>query len=284
MGTVFSPSAPRLRDSTAYKVLKCAGCGHQQLSPLPLPSEDDEFYDADRQQANIGQTVDLNTIDALLADDTERRIRLICERAAKGRLLDVGSGYGLFLKRALDHGFAAAGIEVSSDRIDFARQLTAGPIHRVDIRNHDGSLGRFEAVTAFHVLEHVIEPIPFLSALQQLLAPGGSLFVEVPSAADMMLEASTPYREFWWQRAHVSYFTPDSLRAVLSRAGYANVEILGVQRYGIENMMHWLEHGKPQLDAPSYHTTGPYRWLEIQYKETLERRLRSDTVIAIARR
>jgi 2-polyprenyl-3-methyl-5-hydroxy-6-metoxy-1,4-benzoquinol methylase len=47
--------------------------------------------------------------------------------------------------------------------------------------------GKYDVSTAFHVIEHLADPVSILSMLSALLQPSGKLIVEVPSANDALL-------------------------------------------------------------------------------------------------
>ena len=72
------------------------------------------------------------------------------------------------------------------------------------------------------------------------------------------------------------------LKKILSRSGFHSVKIFGIQRYGIENMFNWRINLKPQLDKPSFKIDKDYEWLEKNYKNYLEKKISSDTIIAIS--
>ena len=107
----------------------------------------------------------------------------------------------------------------------------------------------FDVLTAFHVLEHVHDPISLLKACGE---KARILLIEVPNHSYVMMEASEAYRAFSCQRAHISYFTQESLTRAMKSAGFTDFSVRGVQRYGLENVLHWLEHGTPQKQKPSY--------------------------------
>ena len=98
-------------------------------------------------------------------------------------LLEVGCGNGAFLD-LLASGFSGStvGIELNPET---ARQAAAkghhvvrSPIESDQVR----SLGPFDAICSFQVLEHVPKPLPFLESLAALLTPGGTLVIGVPNA------------------------------------------------------------------------------------------------------
>lgn len=65
----------------------------------------------------------------------------------------------------------------------------------------------------FHVLEHLVDPLPTLRQIADRLSPGGVLNIEVPNAT----RPCSPHYMFF--RAHVLYFTGLSLRQTLQAAG-----------------------------------------------------------------
>jgi len=283
-GTEFQRVTDRVRDSDDYKVFKCLKCGLVQILPLPSPEEDKAFYDRDQQSKSVWEKVEIDKIRKNSSHDTKRRAKFIASCVPpRSKILDIGSGYGFFLEEMSNASYLMTGIEISKERRELAKKVTSVPILDVDLTKSPPDLGKFDAITMFHVLEHLSNPVGFLQNLHPILAKGGHLFVEVPNLEDLMLEACAPYRSFFWQRAHASYFSSDTLRRVLLDAGFKTVEIKGVQRYGIDNMMNWIMIGEPQLQEPSFQTSGPYSWLEQYYKAYLEDKKICDTLMAIAR-
>jgi SAM-dependent methyltransferase len=102
----------------------------------------------------------------------------------KSKVLDAGCGKGDFLQRldfvpneckfALDFNESAVqacrrqGFHAFCGMIETA--LAAGFLHAAE----------FSAVTSFHCLEHVSQPLEFVQALLNVTAPGGRVFVSTP--------------------------------------------------------------------------------------------------------
>lgn len=99
------------------------------------------------------------------------------------------------------------------------------------------------------MLEHVPAPRAFLQELARLLQPGGSIAVEVPNIDDALVTVypGSVYPAFYYQKAHLFYFSPQTLARLAGDAGLAGpVEL--VQRYGLRNHLHWLAAGEPDGD------------------------------------
>jgi len=102
---------------------------------------------------------------------------------ARGPLLDVGCGGGLFLGMMRERGFSVAGLDFSREAAAIAWKRQRAPAVCGDLANAPLRAGSFAGITMFHVLEHVHDPRAYLAAARELLAPDGRLVVQVPNAA-----------------------------------------------------------------------------------------------------
>jgi SAM-dependent methyltransferase len=122
----------------------------------------------------------------------------------------------LGVARAL--GWRVAGIELDPDAATRARRFT-DEIHVGDVLSASFAPDRFDVVTAFHVLEHVPDPVRVMRRMLEWLAPGGLLIVEVPNAGGLGARLFGPAWSGLELPRHLSQFTPESLAAVVKRAG-----------------------------------------------------------------
>lgn len=281
----FSLISDRLRDgSTTRQVHQCTGCRHVQLLPRPTVEEDKAFYDTNSQDRAIRLRIDVGWERRTFEMDTRRRADFVQSLARPAStILDVGAGYGFFLAEMDRRGFKVEGIEVSEERRKLANKVTTASLYPINLAAEKGDeVQPSDTVTLFHVLEHVDDPIEFAAKLRDLVKPGGCLVCEVPNVDELLIEVCPEYREFYWIRAHLNYFSVATLERVLSEAGFGNVEVRHVQRYGVENLCNWLRTGQPQLNAPRFQIDPAYRWLEDAYRNRLSDVGQSDTLIAIA--
>jgi MPBQ/MSBQ methyltransferase len=130
---------------------------------------------------------------------------------AKGRILDVGTGFGSFVVLARDRGFDAVGTDISDYEIAFARRRLARLRPSDDPESvflpggiFAGALDqrRFDAITFWNVLEHVRDIQPLLTRAAALLEPGGAVYIQCPNYAAFRREAhyQLPWRP-WLSRA-----------------------------------------------------------------------------------
>ena len=145
-----------------------------------------------------------------------------------GRLLDVGCGFGHFVRWAGDHGWDAWGVE--ADEWGAKRTETAGRVFRsIDDVQH---LAPFDVVTMWDVLEHVVHPLGLLDRLRSILAPRGRLLVVTPNFASMKLRWSfyrhrpDRFAAVIRPHEHVIQFTTQGLVLAFRRSGFVDVKVL----------------------------------------------------------
>ncbi len=150
--------------------------------------------------------------------------RLLGGRA--GRVLDVGAGDGKFLKQARDLGHAVRGT-TASERSQLAARTQFGVelVLSEDLAGHfEGE--RFDAITYWHVFEHLRDPVAHARQWSRLLAPGGCLVIEVPNVESLGAQLS---RRAWLGSDpvhHINMLTRAGLEALLVEQGM-RVESVG---------------------------------------------------------
>lgn len=203
---------------------RCGLCGHEfsdhdlNLSGLYSGEYVEQTY-GDRMRA---------TFDSILSLPQERsdnsgRVRRVLDFAGKyfppgycPRLLDVGSGLGVFPFRMKEAGWNCTALDpdpqAGKHLSDVVKVRTLiGDFF--DVRPED--LGLFDFITLNKVIEHVEDPVAMLSKAANLLDPNGVVYVEVPSVAAAV---DGPGREEYFIEHH-HVFSPASLAMVLERAG-----------------------------------------------------------------
>jgi 2-polyprenyl-3-methyl-5-hydroxy-6-metoxy-1,4-benzoquinol methylase len=208
-----------------HRYLRCSTCG-LVFADLTLETYRATQYNAWNEEELAPE------VSAFYGDARNHAHALFLERhppSGAGRLLDVGCGFGYFLAHALAAGWEVTGCEPSPSWSDRAR-LRLGADRVVTGAADDPALdgSTFDLITAWDVIEHVFDPLPFLARLRELLAPGGHVFLRTPNLAYVLPVYSL--RRFVLRQEvelgptnHVVYFTARTLGASLSQAGLTAV-------------------------------------------------------------
>ncbi|MDP9331628.1 MAG: class I SAM-dependent methyltransferase [Actinomycetota bacterium] len=164
------------------------------------------------------------------------------------RLLEVGSGSGAFLASVAPFVEMIRGVEPDVEMRRFIERELGIDVHAsVEDAIATQGTGVFDLVVGFHVLEHVPRPVEFLQTLGRLIHPRrGRIIVEVPNVDDALVSVYQipAYRTFYYQIAHLHYFSALTLARTLELAGFS-AAIQPIQRYDISNHTHWLRTGQP---------------------------------------
>ena len=140
-------------------------------------------------------------------------------KPAKGRLLDVGTAAGAFLRTARDDGWEAMGIEPNRWLARWGRDEYGVPIQVGSIDDVSTPDGHFDVVTLWDVIEHTPDPLHVLRRTRQLLKDDGLLVVNFPDIGSWIARAMGRSWPFLTS-VHLYYFTRDTMRATLQTAGF----------------------------------------------------------------
>ena len=135
---------------------------------------------------------------------------------ATGSILDLGCGTGAFLNVMKNKGWQVTGIEPDENARRLANTLYGLNIVEPTALNNlqDAS---FDAITLWHVLEHVHQLHDYVEHLKRLLKPGGKIFIAVPNYQS---RDSGIYRSHWAAYdvpRHLYHFTPTSIEFLMQK-------------------------------------------------------------------
>ena len=214
----FVPASDPALLPAQFELYRCEICGSAvTLGGDPPP----ELYESGAYRPGTPRLH--RFVAPLLSLFDRQRLALLRPLApAPPRLLDVGAGRGRFVLAARAAGYDASGIEPSLRGVEAATAAGA-PVDRVAIEQAAIAPGSVDAVTLWHVLEHLDDPGGALERISRWLAPGGALLVGVPNLASLQARLGG---ERWYHLdvpRHRTHFTPHGLEKLLARTGFSTV-------------------------------------------------------------
>jgi 2-polyprenyl-3-methyl-5-hydroxy-6-metoxy-1,4-benzoquinol methylase len=267
-----------VRYALELHVKACAGCGLVFLWPRPDAAGLAHYYRTE-YRAEYDATVSPDAMYLRERDEAHARVaRLRADLTPATRVLEVGASVGTFLEAVRPHVDSVLGVEPGDSYRAWAKRTLDVPMV-TDIA--ELGPGEFDVIALFQTLEHVADPIAYLQTLAGHLAPGGRMMIEVPNVDDALvaLYAVPAFVAQYYQRAHLYYFSAETLGRAVAAAG-GRGDVVGVQRYDLSNHIRWMLTGQGGGHGHYADTFGDR--VQEQYAAALIRAGHADTLWMVA--
>ena len=141
------------------------------------------------------------------------------------RLLDVGAADGLLSRHLTERGWQVTAIERDPARASAG----ASYCERMLVADLDQGIpeldGLFDVIVYADVLEHLVDPLRVITALNHLLGRGGLVVMSIPNIAHLWVRLSLLMGRFDYtdrgllDRTHLRFFTYRTLESLIADAG-----------------------------------------------------------------
>lgn len=162
-----------------------------------------------------------------------------------GKVLDIGCGYGYFLKVAQDYGLSVFGIDLSPDSVNEANKwLGVKTIDNKNIFDAQYPDNYFDLITIFQTLEHVGEPGKFLEETKRILKPGGLVILSTPDAGGLQVRLMQSSWFSYRHPDHLYFYNYSNLSFLLNRSGFVKIERISdpARKYPINYLLENLKY------------------------------------------
>lgn len=216
----------------SFEIIDCADCSFVHLNPIPRENELKEFYEKQyykekRDKLKIPKKVVKEKLwyEKVVWKD---RLDVFDENVRKypKRLLDVGCGYGHFLKFMKENAWKVTGVEPSPVACKYAKSLNL-EVFNMTIKEFKSQFKKqhfFDAINLDSVLEHLPNPKEVLEISKDLLKNNGVIHVTVPNDFNLFqLQANKVVsKPSWWIAIpdHINYFNFETLEKLLEKGGF----------------------------------------------------------------
>lgn len=214
-------AAKRRHREGDYVMVRCLRCSFVYQNPRPPQQELSKAYqtylpEGEEEIEAWGRMVE--PVFKTGADLIERHI-------PRGRLLDVGTGYGFFLALMQSRGWETMGLEISPTGAQYGRKRWGLSILSQPWEKASFPEGEFDVVTAFYVVEHLPDPVAFFREVHRILRPGGMILVRYPHTTPIkdILSLMRIKNSLYHLPFHLSDFSPRTISRALEQTGFTKI-------------------------------------------------------------
>lgn len=233
-----------------YVIWQCAHCSLRFTQDIPNEASIGAYYKSPDyiSHTNTNKGFINRTYQKVRNRTLQQKAALIINETgvANGRILDVGCGTGAFLNVMQKKGWSIEGIEPDYDARLLARQLYNIEAKEPSV-TAEMEANSFDAITLWHVLEHVHELHSYVERLKELLKGKGKLFIAVPNYQSVDANHYRPYWAAYDVPRHLYHFSPQSMAILMRQHG---LKI-------IEKKPMWFDSFYISLLSSKYHTGKP---------------------------
>ena len=215
------PGTPTEVVENGFRLERCNSCRLLFVSPRPEEEEIAAIYEHDAGDVRARQSLARTRAPHAVAHALHT-LHLLRPHHARGSLLEIGAGSGLFLNEARRAGYTIAAVEPNPLQTAFMAETF--DIQCVPARFGPETLQGecFDVIYHCNVMSHFPNPVETLAQIRSRLRPGGVLLMETGNFADVHprfypLIART---ERFQLPDHLYFFGEQSLRLLLKRSGF----------------------------------------------------------------
>ena len=235
-----------------FSIWHCNACTARFTQDVPAQDAIGAYYASDNYISHSDTKKGIiNSLYHLVRKRTlgaKRRMVINKTGLTKGAILDIGCGTGAFLNTMKEADWNITGLE--PDAIARAKAAELYSIHPQE----SGKLvelqpASFNAITMWHVLEHVHELHAYIKQIETLLAPKGKLFIAVPNYTS---KDAAIYKEHWAAYdvpRHLYHFSPQSMEKLLSMHGLqlSKVKPMWFDSFYVSMLSEQYKNGKGNI-------------------------------------
>lgn len=203
-----------------FSIIKCNNCRFKYTNPIPSENEIGSFYESDDyiSHSNTNKSLVDKIYQAVRRYTIKKKYKLVKRECNADSILDVGSGTGEFLSYCNHKGLTSKGIEPS----DSARKLSIDN-YKLDI-SEESELQNIkdksvDAITMWHVLEHVYHLNKRIETLKRILKDSGAIFIAVPNCSSYDAKKYGKYWAAYDLPRHLYHFTPKDINSLMDKHG-----------------------------------------------------------------
>lgn len=203
-----------------YDVVACGVCGYCYADTLASMEDYDNYY----TKHNYYSSTVVSDVSVNIPTTVMNNFCLeVCKHG--DRILDVGFGYGNFLKFLKMKGYTNLfGIDPSWESVKHITQyeISAKVGSAYNLSSFDGDM--MDVVVITGVLEHLLRPSLAIVSIQNVLKDNGVVILTVPNCNNLRYDNSPTCNNF--NQEHINYFSPKTLLGLMGKYGFFMEKII----------------------------------------------------------
>lgn len=233
-------------------IVQCRGCGLKFVNPRSKQTDISKIYDWNYENCPGWEKINPEA-EFVYA----RKIQFVEQFIREGKILDIGAGRGEFLSKAKQGGKRqCVGTETSQSAVKYAKEKFGINLLLGQFEELEFPAQSFDAITFWHVLEHLPFPSRAIKEAALVLKDKGFLFVAVPNDSwlgrrhflkntfkkginRLLIKKKLKLKKMYPEinekgNKHLFYFTPRTLTKLLEKYGFRVMKRSVDYNYGEE--------------------------------------------------
>lgn len=206
----------------SFAIVECGTCTLRFTQDVPNVNSIGPYYKSENYISHTNTSKGfINSLYQSVRKKTLKQKRKLIEKTTGlkiGKLLDVGSGTAAFASEMKQAGWQVIGLEPDEDARKVALQINDVELNNISLF-YELPENSFDAITMWHVLEHVHDLQGYIAKLKSILKENGKLFIAVPNYTS---KDAAIYKEFWAAHdvpRHLYHFSPQSMKMLIEKHG-----------------------------------------------------------------
>jgi 2-polyprenyl-3-methyl-5-hydroxy-6-metoxy-1,4-benzoquinol methylase len=205
-----------------FSIVSCNSCSFKFTNPRPLDQDLGAYYQSEDyiSHSNTKKGLISQLYHRVRKTTLKHKVQLVSGYVSRGTILDYGCGTGAFLQSCIDSGWKGFGMEPDKGARQFAFESGLNVSENKEMLESKTPDLKFNAITLWHVLEHVTDLEETLKFFRAKLSREGVLIIAVPNHTSFDAKF---YGEHWAAYdvpRHLYHFSPDTLKLLLEKNGF----------------------------------------------------------------
>lgn len=215
-----------------FQIRKCNICNAYFLSPNPSKQMLEQAYDISYygdQQNKFSNNFIEKAIDIFRKNRAKHLNKYI---KPNSNILDIGCGNGrllMFMNQYGNHNLY--GIEPGKEASKRAKKIIGLNLKTSFLQKNDYDNNFFDAISLYHVFEHIQNPEEVLNIISNILKPEGILVMSFPNITSWQAQIFKGYWLHLDPPRHIFFFKPNDFIKLMESKGY---EVISTKYFSLE--------------------------------------------------